>query len=266
MPGPWITALTLAAAVMIAAVLTAFFAARRCSAGWRVWLLYAIERVYVRLLVDWKANGPCPFPREGPAIIVGNHTSFVDPVLLWHNHNDDWPSGEVGVIGFMVAKEYVQRRGLIGWICRAMESIPVRRTGRDMEAVRMALARLKAGKWLGIYPEGRLNHNPEDGLLPANSGVAYLALKSQVPVYPVWVHGAPRGTTVIRTFLSRSTVRVTYGEPIRLHEQFSANGRLTTEVLDAATACIMSTLESLQRDRWFENQPAPTLQARRASE
>ena len=50
--------------------------ALRCELGWQAWLLYCIERVYVGLGYHWRANRRCPFPPDGPALIVANFGGF----------------------------------------------------------------------------------------------------------------------------------------------------------------------------------------------
>ena len=229
----------------------AVWKATTCPAGWRVWFLSKAARLYVAIMLKWDSNRPCPFPKDGPAIIVGNHTSPVDPILIWHRHEDEWAPGELRVIGFMVAAEYVVRPGIIGWVCRSVESIPVKRAGRDMVAVRASLKRLKENKWLGIFPEGHINLTPEEGLNEFNTGAAFVSLKSGVPIYPVFIHNSPRSDSMVRCFFKRSHVHVTYGEPIDLSAIYG-DGKLSAEILDAATAHIVAELEQTGADRWFE--------------
>lgn len=242
---------------LIGTVVAIVYRALRCRSGWRVWFLDVVARWYSRLMFRRRSNRPCPFPRNTAAIVVANHTSPVDPILVWAEHSAKWPPHQQRPIGYMMAKEFYEKRGPVGWVCRAMESIPVQRAGRDMSAVRAALRRLKENKWLGLFPEGRINKTPEKGFLPANTGVAYLALRARVPVYPVFIHDAPRGRTMVRCFLKRTRAKVTYGVPIELYEKFDPDD-LTADALRAATAHVMETLTELQHDRWFEQNEVPS--------
>ena len=201
-------------------------------------------RLYVFVMLKWEPNKPCPYPQDGPAIIVGNHTSPVDPVAIWHKHYAHWDKMEIRAIGFMVAAEYVSRKDIVGWACRAMQSIPVKRAGRDMGAVREALARLAENKWLGIFPEGHINLEPEKGLNDFNTGAAFLSLKSGVPIYPVYIHDSPRAKSMVKCFFKRSHVRVVYGEPIDLKAKYG-EGKLNAEKLEQATADIRAAVEKL---------------------
>jgi 1-acyl-sn-glycerol-3-phosphate acyltransferase len=138
-------------------------------------------------------------------------------MLLWMNtHLTQESSGDRHrVISFLMAREYYEQKNVIGWICRSLRSIPVDRDGRDMSAVKEALNRLRHGELIGIFPEGRLNTG--EGLLPANPGIALLALRAKVPVYPVFIHNAPAGgNSMVAPFMRICRVRVTYGDPIDL--------------------------------------------------
>ena len=53
--------------------------------GWRAWVLYAIARVYAPGLWGLKANRRCPFPGDSAAIVIANHRSPADPLILWCN-------------------------------------------------------------------------------------------------------------------------------------------------------------------------------------
>uniref|UniRef100_UPI0026040F80 1-acyl-sn-glycerol-3-phosphate acyltransferase n=1 Tax=uncultured Gimesia sp. TaxID=1678688 RepID=UPI0026040F80 len=53
--------------------------------GWRAWILFVIARVYGPGLWGIKANRRCPFPGDSAAIIIANHRSPADPLILWCN-------------------------------------------------------------------------------------------------------------------------------------------------------------------------------------
>lgn len=79
------------------------------------------------------------------------------------------------------------------------------RNGRDMQSVRQALERLKQGRLLGLFPEGRLNgETPNDRLLAGDTGVAWLALKAAVPVIPIFIQNAPRSGSMVWVFFRRA--------------------------------------------------------------
>ena len=79
-----ILTLVLYAGIAVCVVVWQF---RRSGLEWGAWLLYNAERLYVPLMFHWRSNGRCPFPEHGPAIIIANHRSPVDPLLIWMNNH-----------------------------------------------------------------------------------------------------------------------------------------------------------------------------------
>lgn len=216
--------------------------ALRCRHGWQAWLLFVVTRLYCGLAFRWRANRPCPFPDQGPGIVMANHRSPVDPMLILMNNHLRTPRGRFRVIGFLMAHEYYATRG-IAWINQAMQSIPVTRDGRDLKGSRLALKRLEQGHLVGMFPEGGIGD--DDALRSANPGVAWLALRSRVPIYPVYIHNAPRGRNMVASFYTFSRVRLSYGDPIDLSAFYGV--KLNRSILQEATDQMMSELASLGR-------------------
>lgn len=212
---------TLAAFALVAAAVVAWQAWRNPS-GPMIWWLYVAERLACGLL--WRVRGcskegrsqRCPYPENTGALIVANHRSPADPILLWQNHHLASRGRTIRPISFLMAREYYDNRWL-NWFYRAMRAIPVARNGSDSQAVRDAMRRLKAGELVGIFPEGGINHGPP-GVAEGNPGVAFLALSTDVPVYPVYIAGSPVGTTMVNSVLRAARARLIYGEPIDLSD------------------------------------------------
>ena len=127
---------------------------------------------------------------EGLILLSGGPDGPVDPLFIFASNFFRREGYVPRVVEFMTASEYCELPGFLGWIVKHMRVIPVARTGSDMEAAKEALRRLKQGRIVGVFPEGRLNTG--DGLLAGNPGIAWLALRGGVPVYPVFIHNAPR--------------------------------------------------------------------------
>ena len=223
----------------------------RCRDGWRVWLLYFVLRIYVAFMFHWRVNGRCPYPESSGALILSNHRSPVDPMMAWMNSHlrCEESSRSIRTIGYLMAREYYEQPGLIGWIGRAMQSIPVDRNGHDMGPTREAIRRLERGDLIGIFPEGGINMG--EGLRAANPGIAFLALKAGVPVIPVYIHGAPQGESMTEPFYSPGRVRVTYGTPIDLSPW--QGQRKSQELLQALTDALMCKLADLGGVRYLSS-------------
>lgn len=145
-----------------------------------------VQRTYHEMVV----LGSEKLPERGAAIVVANHISPLDPLLI--------QALTTRHIRWMCAREYTQIPGT-GWFWREAKVIPVGRDGRDAAATRAALRVLEEGHLLGVFPEGRIQ--PTRRLLPLQPGLALLASKSQAPLVPVWVDGIRRGQGMLRSLL-----------------------------------------------------------------
>jgi 1-acyl-sn-glycerol-3-phosphate acyltransferase len=168
-------------------------------------------------------------PRVGPAILVCNHTSGLDPLFI--------QACLPRLVIWMMAREYYDIK-LLRWVYRTIEAIPVERSGRDMAATRSALRALKNGRVLGIFPEGRIPDTP--GMLPFQTGVALMAIKARVPVYPVYIDGTQRGKEMREAFSSPNHARVTFGPPVDFDRSSTYH-----EALEAATEKIRQAINIL---------------------
>jgi 1-acyl-sn-glycerol-3-phosphate acyltransferase len=170
-------------------------------------VLAALNKLYCSVWHQLANSSDAPLPDGGPAILISNHTCGIDHLLL--------QSRSSRLLGFMVAREYYEWKW-IHWICKYIGCIPVNRDGRDFAATRAALRALKEGRVLPIFPEGHIV--PESGtkLDDMKPGTAYLAIHSQVPVIPAYIHGTPRTNEIIESIVTPSRARVIFGEPIDL--------------------------------------------------
>lgn len=122
---------------------------------------------------------PVPLPAEGPALVVANHISGLDPIMMI--------AACERPVHFIIASEQYYRFGL-NWLFRLSGCIPVDRSSRDVSAFRAALQALHEGKVVGLFPEGGM-HMPGKGPKRLKRGVARLAKLSGAPVYPMYVSG-----------------------------------------------------------------------------
>ena len=120
-----------------------------------------------------------PLPPDGPALVVANHVSGLDPLLILAACHRP--------VHFIIAREEYERFGLT-WLFRLGECIPVDRSSRDDSAFRAALDALAAGKVVALFPSGRI-HLPEEGPARLRRGVARLSRLSGAPVFPCRIDG-----------------------------------------------------------------------------
>ena len=193
--------------------------------------LMAAGRLYVRAFHCLEVCAPARLPKRGPAILVCNHTSGLDPVLI--------QAVVPRLVVWMMAKEYYEIAAL-RWGFELIQTIPVERSGRDLAATRAALRALHNGRILGVFPEGRIESDAD--MLPFQTGVAMLAHRSGAAVYPAYLDGTQRGQTMLKAFMSPQQARLTFGPEVSL--EFSDPRRPD---LDAATEAIRSAVEALRR-------------------
>lgn len=116
---------------------------------------------------------------EPPFIAIGNHYSMMDPVIM----GVAVKKHQVRFIG----KKELWKHKLVAAIFDNMNMIPVDRHNSDMEAMRACMRVTREGGILGIFPEGTRHH---EGLMTEmESGIGLIALRSRVPLIPVYIAG-----------------------------------------------------------------------------
>ena len=196
----------------------------------------AIIGFVARLLWGARIEGIEHVPRTGPFIVVANHCSNLDPLLL------GWASGhQVGRIVHFMAKIEMRGWPVIGWLATQSGVYFVRRGERDRAAQRFSLETLAAGKPIAMFPEGTRSR---DGRLTSGKpGAAFLAMRSGAPIVPAGISGTQRIFPGRSRWPRASRILIRYGEPFMLE---SGDGRrLDRDALDDGTERIMSAIEGL---------------------
>lgn len=156
-------------------------------------------RHYHRLKVD-----PLPLPETGPALVVANHISGLDPLLLI--------AASRRPLRFIIASEQYHRFGL-RWLFKAVGCIPVDRKGRPERAFRAALRALEQGEVVALFPHGAIHldsHPPR----PLKPGFVRMAQLADCPVYPVRIEGVRGAGLVVASAFMRSRARLTGYPPV----------------------------------------------------
>jgi 1-acyl-sn-glycerol-3-phosphate acyltransferase len=195
-------------------------------------ILTAANECFCRYYHRLEVIGKWQLPKSGPAILISNHISGLDPLLI--------QSVSPRNLIWMMAREYYEVRAT-KWVFRLAESIPVERTGRDLASTRSAMRALEAGRIVGIFPEGRIETNDE--LLPFQTGVALMAIKTGVPVYPVYLDGTARGKKMLAAMVFPNRVTLSLGPAVEF-ERASTD----RESLERATAAMQEAVGELRRN------------------
>jgi 1-acyl-sn-glycerol-3-phosphate acyltransferase len=197
---------------------------------------YCVCHTGVRVLgrlCRYRCPGRQNVPAEGPFILASNHISYADPPLL--------SLATRRPVSF-VAKEELFRFRPFGALIGALNAFPVRRGTADRAAIRRAIAVLRAGRGLVIFPEGMRSH--DGNLLQPELGIGMIALRSGAPIVPVGLVGTdrvmPRGLPV---FLPRR-FEVRVGEPLTFPE-LCAKGHWRREDYEEVAARTMGAIAEL---------------------
>ena len=142
------------------------------------YLLRFVAFVLTRTAYRFRMQGDTNIPTTGAAIVVCNHVSFVDPVLLM--------AASPRPIRFLMDARIFRTPGL-GLFFRLAKAIPIARKDDDPAAYEAAFVAadqvLAEGDLLGIFPEGGITN---DGTLkPFKGGVMRILEKRPVPVIPL---------------------------------------------------------------------------------
>ena len=189
---------------------------------------------------DWR--GQQNIPQTGGLIVVANHISNIDPILLglYLAYSGRWPR--------FLAKGSLFAVPLLGPALRSAGQIPVQRDSREArKALQAARAALEQGRAIVIYPEATITYDEELWPMEGRTGAARIALETGCPVIPVGQWGAEEimwGKNVhFPRLLPRKTIRMLAGPPVPL-DDLRAKPRTATN-LAAATDRIMDTISSL---------------------
>jgi len=185
-----------------------------------------------RLMYGVKPSEESPVPSEGPALIVCDHTSMGDPLVLLATAGRP--------IRFMMAQE-IYDQPHVKWVFQAFRCIPIRRGKRDVKAVRAMLEGLSANEVMGLFPEGGLDRHRSDEGHPE---IGYLAIKSGVPVIPasiVW-EGPHSVTSMLKTLFVPSKATIRYGATL----QFPQESKPSKDSMQSCTKEIMKQVETLR--------------------
>jgi 1-acyl-sn-glycerol-3-phosphate acyltransferase len=180
---------------------------------------------------DLKTYGLENIPKRGGVLIVANHQSFLDPVMLGANIRRP--------VSFL-AKSELFSNPFFGRLLRRLNAFPVRQGEGDVGAVRETIKRLQEGHLLTMFPEG--GRTLDGKIAPLEKGVGLIVRRAgpQVMVLPAAVCGAyeawPRGVKWPKT----GRVRVKYGTPMHLAD------RKATDVINVIDREIRRLFEELK--------------------
>jgi 1-acyl-sn-glycerol-3-phosphate acyltransferase len=175
-------------------------------------------------------------PQSGPLLIICNHCSNADGMLLLA-----YVVPALGRPMGWLGKAEALRWPLFGWGMRQNGVFGVRRGSGDLEAFRLAKSILDEGGVLTIFPEG--TRSPSGAMQEAKEGASLLAVRSGAPILPIAIVGSQRFWAK-----GKRLPHLGRGMSVRVGEAFTLSmpkGRDRHESLRAATVELMSHIAVL---------------------
>jgi len=184
--------------------------------GWLAYLWY--EFMYWKTLTvatlgfSLRISGRRNVPRRGPALLIANHQSFLDPIVI-------------GIASrrhlCYLARKTLFRNRVFGTLLSSLNTVPVDQEGVAKEGLKTILQELKEGSAVLVFPEGQRSWDGK--LQPLKPGIQLLIKRTKAPIIPIGVAGAhialPRGKSRVKFspfFLpaTDASVAVVIGKPL----------------------------------------------------
>jgi 1-acyl-sn-glycerol-3-phosphate acyltransferase len=173
-----------------------------------VWNIFQVLfQAFFCFWLGYRSWGHKRLDDEPGALILSNHQSFLDPLL-------------VGLplkrpISYL-ARENLFDVPLVGWILKKTHVLPINQEAAGTASLRKMVDRLKEGWLVGIFPEGTRSADGTIG--EVKPGFATVVRRAKKPVIPVGVSGAYQAMPMGSWFVKPVRVRVVYGAPITIEE------------------------------------------------
>jgi 1-acyl-sn-glycerol-3-phosphate acyltransferase len=150
---------------------------------WLSYLLYEVaywgSMALMTLGYSLRSEGRQRVPRSGPALLIANHQSYLDPVLL-------------GLCSrrhlCFLARKTLFKNPVFAWLIRTLGAVPIDQEGVGKEGIRTILEQLRAGKAVVVFPEG--TRTPDGAMHPLRPGIHLLIKRTEAPIVPVGIAGA----------------------------------------------------------------------------
>jgi 1-acyl-sn-glycerol-3-phosphate acyltransferase len=201
--------------LLIVCIMVVAWLNRRCrearGAQWGVaWLnwLDGFNRLFCRVY-HRLPHIELPLPETGGAIVVSNHISGLDPMLMLASSSRP--------LRFLIAREQYERFGL-QWLFRAVGCIPVDRENSPEKAMRQAIKALREGEVVALFPHGKI-HLDRDPPRKIKAGAARLASLTGLPLVPLRISGVMGEGGVMLPVFMRGHARIKLFPVIEVTDQ-----------------------------------------------
>ena len=193
---------------------------------------YLFGMAMTRLLIRLTFVNRHLIPTRTPYVIAANHQTYVDGMWI----GAGLPARHFKKMACIAGKDLEDKHGLLGkLIVRVGRAIAIDRFGNPIRGLIIAKKKVDEGNILLVHPEGTRSHDGK--LAEMKDGASYIALKSKVPLVPVYIRGGysvfPRQkkwpATRDENTGRRKTVTLTFGNPL-MPENYSSAKDMTADL------------------------------------
>ena len=182
-----------------------------CPSRWAFNLIRAAAFILYKVCFRYRVEGRenVELPEGQAAVIAGNHSSLADPLAIILTIPN-------GICRFMCKDELLNHdaNAFVAQGITRMGAFPIKRNTADTTAIRRAVACLKRGENVGIFPEGTRVKDLEDKTAEHFGGAVLIANMAKCPIIPCGIEGADRIKPPGSKFLHFPKLIIRYGEPI----------------------------------------------------
>lgn len=151
------------------------------STWFRIWhgAVYYTYFTSLTLGFSLRMRGQSNMPQTGPALVIANHQSFLDPMLC-------------GLVArrplVYLARKTLFKNRYAAALIRSLNAVPIDQEGVGKEGIRTILDQLTQGKAVVVYPEGERSRHGK--MIPLKPGIHLLIKRTLAPIVPIGIAGA----------------------------------------------------------------------------
>jgi len=217
------------------------------SWGARAWykFCYVLQAHAFSLGFSMRAEGMQHVPASGPALVVANHQSFLDPVIA----GLAFPRQLI-----YLARKTLFRNPVFRWLIESLNAVPIDQEGIGKEGIRTVIDQLQRRKAVLVFPEGE--RTMTGNMQPLKAGVHLLIKRTQAPIIPLGIAGAYDAWPRWRNYPipaplfwppNKGTIAVSVGRPLEAIHFAVLNREQALRELYEAIAAVQRRAENLRR-------------------
>ena len=142
-------------------------------------VMYTLFAGVVKVFLNIRVVNPEKEPDEGGCLICANHVSAADAVVICYAFRKNQ--------AHFMAKKELFKIPLLSGLIKLLGAFPVDRKGSDVGAIKKAIATVKEGKSVGIFPQGHRYPKVDPRSTPIKNGSGLIISRAECDVVPVYI-------------------------------------------------------------------------------